>query len=99
MELLRRSKRLNKNPPKAGTPSRSARKKHKDAESKEEKEGGRSVKSSSEEWHSEEENIDSETDIENDDERGNGDDGVSPVGVGKPHQGLQIPEVSVLTQY
>ena len=57
------------------------------------------MKSSSEEWHNKEENIDSETDIENDDERGNGDDGVSPVGVGKPHQGLQIPEVSVLTQY
>jgi hypothetical protein len=96
---VRRSKRLNKPPPKAGRTSRSARKKQKDAFCKESKECVRSVKSSSEEWHSEEEKTHSATDIENDDERGNGDDEVSPVGVGKPHRGKQNPQVSVLTHY
>ena len=82
---MRRSKRLNEPPPKAGTPSRCARKKQKDALSKQSNECAQSVKSSSEEWHSEEEKMDSKIDIENDDERGNGEDEVSPVGVGKPH--------------
>ena len=87
---MRRSKRLNNRPRKA------ARNKQKDALCKESKESVRSVKSSSEEWHSEEEKTESETDIENDDERSLGDDEVSPVAVGKPHPGKQNPQVSVL---
>jgi len=59
----------------------------------------RSVKSSSEERHSEEEKSGTASDIENDDERRNGDDEVSPVEVGKPQRGKQNPQVSVLTHY
>lgn len=58
----------------------------------------RSVKSSSDDWHSEEEKTES-TDIESDDERGNSDDEVLPVGVQKPHRGKQKSQVSVLTEY
>ena len=67
--------------------------------SKKSKEGARSGKSSSEEWHSEEEVSESDTDILNVVERGHGDDEVSPVEVGKPHRGVQNPQVSVLTSY
>lgn len=56
----------------------------------------RSGKNSSKEWHSEEEKTDSETDISNDAERGNGDDEVSPIGVGKVHRGVRNPQVSVI---
>ena len=57
------------------------------------------MNSSSEEWHNEEENTDSEADICLEDERRNGDDDTMPVGVGKPHQSKQNPQVSVLTHY
>ena len=96
---MRRSKRLRKQPPQAGRTLRSARKAQKDPRCKGSSECGKSVNSSSEEWHSEEEKTDSATDIDNDDERGNGDDEVSPVGVGKPPRGKQKPQVSVLTHY
>jgi hypothetical protein len=98
-ELVRRSKRLRKPPKPAGGTLRSARKAHKDALCKGSSECGKSLNSSSEEWHSEEEKTYSSTDNDNDDERGNGDDEVSPVGVGKPPRGKQKPQVSVLTHY
>lgn len=52
------------------------------------------MKSTSEEWHSEEEEDDNETDIENDAERGICDNEVSAVGVVKPHRGKLHPQVS-----
>jgi len=64
----------------------SARKKQRDTLFKKSK---KTLKSSSEEWHSEEVKTDSATD----------DNEVSPLGVGKLHRGKQNLQVSVLTHY
>lgn len=98
-ELVRRSKRLRKPPPQAGRTSHSTRKAQKDALCKGLSECGKSVNSSSEEWHSEESKPDSATDVDNDAERGNCNDELYTVGVGKPPRGPHKPSVSVLTQY
>ena len=86
MDPKRRSKRLRKASPHYGRPSRSARKVHTDAHCKGSSESGKSVNSSSTEWHSEQENPDSATDIDKDD--------TSPIGVGKPSRCSQKPQVS-----
>lgn len=93
-ELVRGSLRLKQPPPKLGRTSHKRRKKRNDALCKESKETIRSVNSSSEEWHNEEEKMES-TDIENNDERGYGDDEVLPIIVRKPHEGKQNSQVSV----
>lgn len=100
---VRRSKRLAEVPPKAGTRSCFARQKRKGASAElaadleESPEGAWGVKSSSEDWRSEEEKTDTDTD--NDDEHGGEFDEVSPVGVGKPHRSKQNLQVGVLTSY
>ena len=91
---MRRSKRLSKSAAKTGTPSHGARSKQKDTLSAQLEEGGHSQNSSSEEWQGGKEDTDSETDIEDDGVRGNGNDEVSPVGVVKPHKGNLHPQVS-----